>query len=190
MKAIFCLVKTYFQTNFPLRMVEKDFLSCGNRFLLFNLFFYKKKRSLKLVEIHFLGEKTLFLLVERDFLSSGNCFLLRIIHLRCSITKGVLKTFAKFTGKHLCQSLFFNKVASLKLFLFLSCLGITLHLKLLWLYLPQKYKINLNHKLINFLTMFTIIYWVSYGNKDPLLRILTTVEKIHCKTPFVEQSIS
>ena len=25
--------------------------------------------------------------------------------------KGVLKNFAKFTGKHLCQSLFFNKVA-------------------------------------------------------------------------------
>ena len=28
-------------------------------------------------------------------------------------TKSVLKNFAKFTGKHLCQSLFFNKVASL-----------------------------------------------------------------------------
>ena len=26
------------------------------------------------------------------------------------IKKGVLKNFAKFTGKHLCQSLFFNKV--------------------------------------------------------------------------------
>ena len=26
--------------------------------------------------------------------------------------KGVFKKFAKFTGKHLCQSLFFNKVAS------------------------------------------------------------------------------
>ena len=29
-------------------------------------------------------------------------------HRRCSIKKGVLKNFAKFTGKHLCQSLFFN----------------------------------------------------------------------------------
>ena len=26
-------------------------------------------------------------------------------------TRGVLRNFAKFTGKHLCQSLFFNKVA-------------------------------------------------------------------------------
>ena len=30
--------------------------------------------------------------------------------------KGVLKNFAKFTGKHLCQSLFFNKVAGLRNF--------------------------------------------------------------------------
>ena len=30
---------------------------------------------------------------------------------RCSVRKGILRNFAKFTGKHLCQSLFFNKVA-------------------------------------------------------------------------------
>ena len=30
---------------------------------------------------------------------------------RCSIKKGVLRNFRKFTGKHLCQSLFFNKVS-------------------------------------------------------------------------------
>ena len=29
--------------------------------------------------------------------------------------KGVLRNFTKFTGKHLCQSLFFNKVAGLRL---------------------------------------------------------------------------
>ena len=28
--------------------------------------------------------------------------------------KGIPKNFAKFTGKHLCQSLFFNKVAGLR----------------------------------------------------------------------------
>ena len=28
--------------------------------------------------------------------------------------KGVLRNFAKFTGKHLCQSLFFNKVAGMR----------------------------------------------------------------------------
>ena len=32
----------------------------------------------------------------------------------CSVKKGVLRYFAKFTGKHLCQRLFFNKVAGLR----------------------------------------------------------------------------
>ena len=32
----------------------------------------------------------------------------RSSHWRCSLTKGVLRNFAKFTGKHLCQSLFFR----------------------------------------------------------------------------------
>ena len=30
---------------------------------------------------------------------------------RCSVRKGVLRNFTKFTGKYLCQSLFFNKFA-------------------------------------------------------------------------------
>ena len=33
----------------------------------------------------------------------------------CSVRKGILRNFAKFTAKHLCQSLFFNKVAGLRL---------------------------------------------------------------------------
>ena len=35
----------------------------------------------------------------------------RSSHQRCSVRKGVLRNFAKFTGKHLCQVLFYNKVA-------------------------------------------------------------------------------
>ena len=35
----------------------------------------------------------------------------RSSHRRCSVKTGLLKNFAKFTGKHLCHSLFFNKVA-------------------------------------------------------------------------------
>ena len=38
----------------------------------------------------------------------------RSSHQRCSVKRGVLKSFTKFTGKHLCQSLFFNKVAGLR----------------------------------------------------------------------------
>ena len=32
---------------------------------------------------------------------------------RCSVKKGVLKNFSKFTGKHMCQSPFFNRIACL-----------------------------------------------------------------------------
>ena len=35
-------------------------------------------------------------------------FRVRNRHQRCSMKKGVLKNFARSTGKHLCQSLFFN----------------------------------------------------------------------------------
>ena len=38
----------------------------------------------------------------------------RSSHQRCSVTKGVLRNFENFTGKNLCQSLFFNKVAGLR----------------------------------------------------------------------------
>ena len=33
-------------------------------------------------------------------------------HQRCSVRKGGLRNFAKFTGKHLCKSLFFNKACN------------------------------------------------------------------------------
>ena len=36
-------------------------------------------------------------------------------HRRCSVRKGVLRNFAKLTGKYLYRSLFFNKVADLSL---------------------------------------------------------------------------
>ena len=47
-----------------------------------------------------------------------NVSFVRIIHVRSSRTeefckKGVTRDFVKFTGKHLCQSLIFNKVAGL-----------------------------------------------------------------------------
>ena len=64
-----------FLHKFFFRIVETDFLSWGNRFLLFNLFFfYKWKHSLKLVETNLFGAD--FVPVERDCPLSGNCFLL------------------------------------------------------------------------------------------------------------------
>ena len=40
--------------------------------------------------------------------------LFRSSRFEVSCKKGALKNLVKFTGKHLCQSLFFNKIALLK----------------------------------------------------------------------------
>ena len=54
----------------------------------------------------------------------------RSSHQRCSIIKGVLRNVAKFTGKHLCQSLFLNKVAGLKPMIYQGLSGIFIITKL------------------------------------------------------------
>ena len=38
----------------------------------------------------------------------------RSSHWQCFVKKDALRNFARFTGKHLCQSLFFNKVVGLR----------------------------------------------------------------------------
>ena len=40
--------------------------------------------------------------------------IIRSSHRRCSIKKGILNNFTKFTGKHLCQGLFLHKIAGLR----------------------------------------------------------------------------
>ena len=48
----------------------------------------------------------------------------RSSHRMCSVRKGVLRNFAKFTGKRLCQSLFVNKVAGLRPLFFNKVAGL------------------------------------------------------------------
>ena len=40
--------------------------------------------------------------------------MLRSSHMEVFCKKDALKSFAKFTGKHMCESLFFNKAAGLR----------------------------------------------------------------------------
>ena len=57
----------------------------------------------------------------------------RSSHRKCSLRKGILRNFSKFTGKHLCQDHFFNKVAGLR--------HATLLKKSLWhSYFPVKFE--------------------------------------------------
>ena len=47
-----------------------------------------------------------------ELCTQGN-YCLEVVVLRCSVKKGVLRNFERFTGKHLCPSLFFNNVVTL-----------------------------------------------------------------------------
>ena len=51
-----------------------------------------------------------FVIVKRKPISNFNEH--RSSHHMCSVRKGVLRNFAKFSGKHLCQSFFFHKVVT------------------------------------------------------------------------------
>ena len=54
-----------------------------------------------------------YLLFSNDSYQETTCYY-RSSHRRCSMWKDVLRNFTKFTGKHLCQSHFFNKVVGLR----------------------------------------------------------------------------
>ena len=49
----------------------------------------------------------------------------RSSHQKCSMKKDVLKNFTKFTGKHLCQSLFLNRENLLKKGLWHRCFPVS-----------------------------------------------------------------
>ena len=59
--------------------------------------------------------KTIFLLGHLCTLHLVLCFVGRLYQgFTETATRGVFRNFTKFTGKHLCQSLFFNKAAGLE----------------------------------------------------------------------------
>ena len=68
----------------------------------------------------------------------------RSSHRRCSVRKLVLRNFTKFTGKHLCQSLLFNKVAGLSHLQKLDCSSKKKKKKPTWFYLQNS--LNLEEK--------------------------------------------
>ena len=70
------------------------------------------KQKLTWEELDFLKKNfSLLQNVGKLAVFSNLWFLYRGSHQRCSVKKGVLRNFAKFKGKHLSQSFFFNKVA-------------------------------------------------------------------------------
>ena len=87
------------------------------------------------------------------FLFFCEALIFRSSHRTCSIKKGVLRNFAKFTGKYLCQSLFFKKVrketlAQLFFCKFCKTFKNTIFTEHLWTATLQTYKAFLSQKLL------------------------------------------
>ena len=65
--------------------------------------------------VNLVGVNSLHNMNIRNIFKKGNLEIYRSSCWEVFCEKGVLRSFTKFTGKHLCQSLFFNKVADLGL---------------------------------------------------------------------------
>ena len=130
------MVKPYFKN--VLNSIELPLIS----FFYTTHSFLKKLKTLKLREKKsFVNNGTFFF--QNSKLCSGMVpSINRSSHRRCSIRKGVLRNFIKFTGNHLCQSLFFNEVAGLG-----------------WVFSCEFCKISLN-------TFLTQHFWVTASDKD------------------------
>ena len=62
--------------------------------------------------LNFWGSKYFFVAEHGIYCWQSHRF--RSSHQRCSVRKGILRNFAKLTGKHKYQGLFFNKIAGLR----------------------------------------------------------------------------
>ena len=70
------------------------------------------------IDLYLVSVDAFFQVIEFGYLFVYNSHMLKKNHrssrLEVFCKKGCLRNFAKFTGKHKCQSLFFNKVAGLR----------------------------------------------------------------------------
>ena len=97
---VFCSIQAFFMSN--------NFISTARLKLAINQANAKQRPETKL-------------LLFENYSHSSTCYhpnkghiLNRSSRQRCSVKEVVLRNFAKFTGKHLCQSFFFNKHAGLR----------------------------------------------------------------------------
>ena len=112
--------------SFRLSPVFTVFCHCAIYAILYHVSIMKSKKQLS--QIFYQNSYRNFLSKERSLFGKlwfsafflHNCIcnpkLFRISRPEVLYKKGILEDFAKFTGKHLCQSLFFNKFASLRQF--------------------------------------------------------------------------
>ena len=99
--ASFWLLNFYYQTSNLFYRYLSDFLRNQHNQSVFFL-------SIKW-RFHFIKARN-----DKFFSYNFQTFLYRSSHRRCFVRKGVLRNVAKFTGKHLYQSLYLNKIADLR----------------------------------------------------------------------------
>ena len=116
---IFCGIKTQifgYKKDIQWDIISVPYLTVFG-FLVCNSLHIHKSYDIVLLTL-----KTLLNIVQFQLLKlrqiSINRKRTRSSHRRCSVRKGVLRNFTKFTGKRLCQCLFFSKVAGLSLQLY------------------------------------------------------------------------
>ena len=98
-------------------------------------------------------------------------------HQRCSIMKGILRNFAKFTGRQLCQSLFLNKFAGL----WHSCFPVNFAK-----FLRTPFLQNTSGRLLLLLRNCFWLNWTKYRSSCSRLLLRTDVLKCFRETPVVE----
>ena len=106
----FCLLFTYCKMQLLTSIID-TFLVWETYYSVFHIVFHNKELKLLLKSLIKFRWRNCdhYIISQRFFRSSLQ---------RCSMKKGVLRNVSKFTVKHLCQSLFFNKVAGLGLQLY------------------------------------------------------------------------
>ena len=103
----------------------------------------------------------------------------RSSHQRCFVRKGVFRNFTKFSGKHLRQSLFLNKVAALRSFSKITSLRLLLNRGNVLLHMSARNSKNIllcityseQQKYSNILLRITYFEQQKYSTPDDLLRI-------------------
>ena len=120
--------KVFFKPNLKIPLFNFLVLFSTIKYFLFNLYImilYNKIHFLlkdhnvntsfyKLVLCHPANNKSVFFSVFVNIHEAMNIFNLLTNFYKKQSFEGVLRNFAKFTGKHLCQSLHFNKAAGLR----------------------------------------------------------------------------
>ena len=99
----FCLFERYF----PIRRYPDFIYSCIKRFLTNFMF------TITTYEYLYLMSMSIFYILVLNMVTIS-CDYVLSSHQRCSMKKGVLRNFTKFTGKHLCQGLFLIKLKRLR----------------------------------------------------------------------------